>query len=86
MVSPSKPIWVAKLNATSTMAVLVCWPFCMARPSRVVPEMAVWDGLKALRIKNNDRAILRQKSGILAMPSQIIGFLGASSAGGLGLN
>jgi hypothetical protein len=58
----------------------------MARPSRVVPEMAVWDGFKALRIKKNDRAILRQKYGILAMPSQIIGFLGASSAGRLGLN
>src|SRR3954471_5377757 len=34
MERPSTPICVARPRAASTMAALVCCPFCMARPSR----------------------------------------------------
>jgi hypothetical protein len=42
----------------------------------------LWLRFKRLRIKKNDRAILRQKTGILSMFVQILWFLGHLAAGG----
>ena len=60
MLKPSKPIWVARPKAASTMAALVCWPLCTPRCLGASPSASETGWMLELTgcPKKNDRAIL----------------------------